>query len=246
MSEFFNLIDINTGVNNSILAQIFENNKNIPLKKKVIEKEFVSRKMFLDIDFPISFKNIEDFIKNTKSIPGDVQRDIRTFHDKNKLYGLIKNGNCKTLTYTWTPLKKSNNETIIRPVARNLYKTQKDREKFISDNNNKCQLCEISGKETRMSIDHWRAHSIYNIDDKKIAILLCEKCNNIHHNNDAVKCILNNKENIKYISNWVKLEKKICELGYFPNKTDKNTQNEIIKQITEYYLDINPSRANFW
>jgi hypothetical protein len=158
----------------------------------------------------------------------------------------LKNYEGMNILYTWTPKKKSELDTIVRPALRNIFKTELERDAFVQSKEDKCELCEISSKEERLAVDHWRAHSVYNIDEQGIAVLLCEKCNNIHHNYDASKCVVNNKDNIKYIKNWIKTEKKVREMGYLPNEDDLKTQYENIQKVTEYYETIQPLAPEFW
>lgn len=189
---------------------------------------------------------MEELVATLDYAPGDVQRQLRTFHDKFKRYGLVREGEGETIKYIWTPKKKSDLDTIIRPALRNIFKSDLERDAFIQSKEDKCELCGISSKEERLAVDHWRAHSVYNIDEQGIAVLLCETCNNIHHNYDASKCIVNNKNNIKYIKNWIKVEKRVREMGYLPNEEDLKTQGENIQKVIEYYETIQPIAPEFW
>ncbi len=86
-----------------------------------------------------------------------------------------------------------------------------------------------------MAVDHWRAHSIYNIDDVKIAVLLCEDCNNIHSNRDASRIMTKHKNDISVIQNWIKKEREIRDNGFEPNSEDKKAQDDNIKVIIDYW-----------
>ena len=116
-------------------------------------------------------------------------------------------------------------------VNRNIFRNEDDKKEFIRSRKNACEVC---GKcATRMAIDHWRAHSVYNIDDVKIAVLLCEKCNNIHHNRDASHLISTYSNDITVVKNWIKIEKRIRENGFHPNENDKEDQKMNIQTVKE-------------
>ena len=99
---------------------------------------------------------------------------------------------------------------------------------------------------SRMAVDHWRAHSVYNIDDPRIAVLLCETCNNIHHNYDAIKIPLKYKNDLQILKSWVKKEKEIRSYGFVPNEEDSKQQKEIIQQLVTHYNDLIPLPESFW
>lgn len=233
------------------LVDIFEENSYIWLKKREIEKIFALRVSFKDVKNLNDFSTIDELICAANFVPGDIQRDLRTFYDNFKKYGLEKKDKTKTqdLMYRWNPISIEKLNTIVNPVARQLFKNQKEIDTFLKNKNYTCEMCNISkfnNEVLRIAIDHWRAHSIYNIDDKNIAILLCEKCNNIHHNFDASKILLKYKDNIKIIKNWIHLEKKIQQLGFYPNKVDLECQKKVILEINEYHSCLNPLNSNFW
>ena len=58
-----------------------------------------------NIDFT-QISNLNQLLNNSNcNIPGDVQRDIRTFYKDNNRYGLEKKGIGVTLEYRWNPIK---------------------------------------------------------------------------------------------------------------------------------------------
>ena len=60
-------------------------------------------------------------------------------------------------------------------------------------------------KTARPCIDHWRAHSVYGevSDNKELAVLLCEKCNNIKKDKDSSYIPLTYKDDLKLIRDGV-------------------------------------------
>ena len=202
--KVYSLLDnCKKGTQKYILATIFEENKNKIIKKREIEKQLVLRYSLRNIEEQESLTK-QELIKRAEYVPGDIQRDLRLFYDKFKKYGLKKiDKDYETeLSYIWIPIDMDKLQDIIHPEARNIFKARYDSETFKKSKNYKCEMCSACKTDNdtlRMAIDHYRSHSIYNIDDKRIAVLLCEKCNNIHHNHDASKIALKYKENISII-----------------------------------------------
>jgi hypothetical protein len=239
------------GTQKGILALIFEDNIGEWLTKREVEKQLVLRWSFRNLNDIREFNDFNDLIKNAEHVPGDIQRDLRLFFDKFSKYGLEKKEKSKEngLSYRWNPIYKSELNDIISPAARNIFKTKEEQEKFFNEKCNKCEMCGKSKSENdvlRMAVDHWRAHSIYNIDNREIAVLLCEKCNNIHHNYDASKIASKYKSNINIVKNWVKKEKEIRKLGFAPNEEDLKTQKAVIAEITNHYESLNSINDDFW
>ena len=249
------------------IAEIFDTHQHIPISKREVEKRFAISEMFAKIKFPITFTSQQDAVDKLDNAPGDLQRQVRTFFDKFSRYGLHKQEKNKkdknkkdknkkakktqeqdddsdNVIYTFIPISKADSEAIVRPALRNIFKTDADRDGFIHSKGGKCQLCMAS--TDRLAIDHWRAHSVYNIDDPRIAVLLCEKCNNTHHNYDASHCIKKNKE-VPYLRNWIKIEKEIRGYGFQPNEVDLNTQRESIANVNDHYCQYGaPLPDSFW
>lgn len=201
---------------------------------------------------------LESLIKSSDDIPGDVQRDLRTFYTKYHRYGFQKKGKGKRIEYCWVPIRMSEMDTIFTPAMRNIFNTVEQRNDFIQSNNNTCEMCGANtlGKKNYsgikdiiticLAIDHWRAYIIYNIDDPGIAVLLCETCNNIHHNYDASKIALTYQSNLKIVKNWIGIEKRIREAGFPPNEEDRQEQENNVRLIIEHHRSINPIRNEFW
>jgi len=240
------------GTQKYILAQIFTENQNKCITKREVEKQLVLRWSLRHIDDDTKFTKNE-MISRATYVPGDIQRDLRLFYDKFNKYGLKKIEKNKSsnieLSYIWNPINIDKLENIIHPEARNIFKKDSEINTFLDSRNHTCEICGAckSDNETlRLAIDHWRAHSTYNIDNAKIAVLLCEKCNNIHHNHDASKIAVKYKDNISFIKKWVKKEKEIRSYGYMPNENDIKAQKENKQIIVEYYETYTPLPNDFW
>lgn len=193
-------------------------------KNKVNIDEILNAR--LKEDLGLELITVRDLIK-IGTIPGDVQKQIRNVAIYKEL--IKQDPNEKKIFYVLNDEEKK-----IKP-GRNIFKTQKEKESFVKSKDNKCEIC--SAEDNRMAIDHWRAYSVYNIDDKKIAVLLCETCNNIHHNVDASKILLKKKENLSVIENWISIESRIRKAGFYPNPEDMSSQIKNIKIVIEYIVE---------
>ena len=229
---------------NKIILEIFLNKPfGTKILKRDLEKEFSLRVMFPILEglgnLLINSSSEEEqksiLFNYAKQLPGDVQRTIRTFFTNYKDYGLKQYGNGQTLTYYWENITLEQFQRLRGEVVvpRNIFKTTKNKDDFLKKKNNKCEICESS---KRLAVDHWRAHSKYKIDNESIAVLLCEECNNIHHNCDASKLLKHKMRDCLCINNWIAIESKIREAGYVPNEEDKKTQINMINEVYEFWL----------
>jgi hypothetical protein len=235
LAQPFNIISTlyNTsraGTQDRILLNIFKKREyGTKIAKRLIEKEFGLTVALQNINVA-NITSIEDIVAQAENLPGDLQRQLRTFHDKYHKYGLGREGTGDSIRYFWNNMSNDEYNHIKGIVIpdRNIFKDNVTKQAFLDAHNNQCEICE--GK-TRLAVDHWRAYSVYGIDSEKIAVLLCETCNNIHHNYDASRIIKKHKHNIQFIKNWVKIETRIRENGFMPNATDAVDQNNAIDQV---------------
>lgn len=221
--------------NVSILLKIFMKREyTVEIPKRVIEKEFGLTLSLQKVNFD-GIATLEDLIREADFLPGDLQRDLRTFYMNFHKFGLRKKGDGKDIVYYWEPISIEEYNFIknINIPDRNIFKTDAEKREFVKTKNGKCEIC--FGNE-RLCIDHWRAYSVYQIDDPRIAVLLCERCNNIHHNLDASVILEKNRYNLQAIKNWISIEKRVRENGFAPNKEDAKQQNNMITETNNYYL----------
>jgi hypothetical protein len=240
--EEFNIIEIllNSIRENSqhkyFLNTFIRHGFNVRISKRQLEKEFGLQYAFKDVTIneanPIT--SINQLTDLAGYLPGDLQRTLRTFYDKYHDYGIQRDDSGDNIYYWWTPITRNEynwiNGTPI--VPRNIFNNDEERDAFVASKQGKCEICSST---TRLAIDHWRAHSVYKIDSPLIAVLLCEQCNNTHHNYDGSKIMIKKKENLQCVRNWFEIEKRICANGYPPNESDKKCQNENIEAVIHYY-----------
>jgi hypothetical protein len=218
------------GTQDQIILNIFKKREyGTKIAKRLIEKEFGLTLALQNVDIA-NITCLEDILAQAENLPGDLQRQLRTFHDKYHKYGLDREGTGDNIRYFWNDISRDeydyNRGVVV--AARNIFKDNTTKQAFIDAHNNQCEICE--GK-TRLAVDHWRAHSVYGVDSPQIAVLLCETCNNIHHNYDASRIIKKHKHNIQYIKNWIKIEKRIRDNGFMPTNSDADDQNKAIDQV---------------
>ena len=183
--------------------------------------------------------------------PGDVHRALKLFNAKMKKYGLCRSNRRCNPDYVWNPITVEEynqlNEVGGSDAARNIFKTETARDQFCESKKNKCEICGAEKGNVKLMVDHWRAHSVYNIDDEGIAVLLCETCNNVHHNIDASKLIVKYKDNSSVIANWVKIEDRVRKSGFMPNEKDISEQYVNIHIVNENQKKIGmPLTSEFW
>ena len=218
------------GTQDRILLNIFKKREYATrIPKRLIEKEFGLTLALQNVDIA-GITCLEDILAQAENLPGDLQRQLRTFHDKYHKYGLGREGTGDSIRYFWNNMSNDEYNHIKGIVIpdRNIFKDNVTKQAFLDAHNNQCEICE--GK-TRLAVDHWRAYSVYGVDSEQIAVLLCETCNNIHHNYDASRIIKKHKHNIHFIKNWIKIETRIRENGFMPNSTDADEQNKAIDQV---------------
>lgn len=203
------------------------------IAKKDLETWLAMLTCLKDIDpSNLQFDNYEDIMERCGNIPGDVARQLRTFYNKYTNNGIKQYKLNGKIYYEWDITEQSKNKEP--EVPRNIFKNTADREKFLKEKNNKCEICDSNN---RLAVDHWRAHSIYNIDNKDIAVLLCERCNNIHKNKDPSVLISKNKNNIDLLKRWINIECRIRQSGFLPNNEDVIKQKNTIKEINDYFIN---------
>ena len=189
-------------------------------------------------------KTVDEFIdwccKYDQFLPGDLQRQMRTFHEKYEKFGLQKIGESSNVKYVWKSELTDEDITLLMnddvKAPRNIFKTSKERKNFVKEKSAKCEMC---NSQRRLAVDHWRAHKIYNIDNKGLAVLLCEHCNNIHHDYDAIHILDHHlrKDNLTMdmVWKWIDIESNVRKEGFYPNAKDKDEQVKTIDKIINEY-----------
>ena len=211
---------------------------DVRIPKRQLEKELGIFHAFKDVAFsetnPITITSLQQLTDLAGLLPGDLQRTLRTFHDKYHRYGLERDGSGENISYWWTSMSKTEYDWTrgIPIVPRNIFTNDIERDAFVESRKSCCEIC---GSKERLAVDHWRAHSVYQVDSPLIAVLLCEQCNNTHHNYDASKLMVKKKENLQCVKNWIEIEKKIRLNGYLPNEIDQQSQNANIDIVFDYY-----------
>lgn len=247
--ELYNLLNGRHAINTQhyYFSQLFEDNIGEPISKRNVETymclKFISKKLTFPIlsanDLQMQYKNVQ--------VPGDLQRQLRTFYDIHKRHGLTQLGKRENIVYVWQPKLLSEIDTLVPYAARNIFKNEKDISGFISKRQNKCEITSIPDSKERLAIDHWRAHQIYNIDDPSIAVLVTETMNNIHHNYDASKIIHKFPNDLSIVKKWVEIECRVRQAGFPPNEEDQQMQTINIQYVNDFHIQLgNTISHEFW
>lgn len=232
--EFYNIKDDHN--KNSycyLIGEIFENNQNVSIKPKDLNREYLLNSLIIkceknnmDDKTLEYFKIIKKFIKEKNiSIPGDVQRNVRTFFNKHKNHGLEKKNN----EYIYNPILINNikNNDIAPRTFPNEFMLSK-----IKKIKGACEMCKDDS--TKLFGDHWRPHSIYNDSSNYNCIMLCEKCNNTKSNKYGSGIYIlykwfTTKGKCDFLyNNFIKIEERINKNGLYPNEEDKKSINNIL------------------
>jgi hypothetical protein len=248
-----------------IIADIFENKPNQIISSTDLNNEYSLRHLLnqcikkgMDDNSINEFKKIINFTTMNKiSLPGDVQRQPRTFLSKHKNHGLErfekeikenenenknkkkkKKKKKKGVFFKYTPILLNNikdDKMAARTFSNELMLKKCDKCK------NKCEMC--MKKNVKLYGDHWRPHSVYNDTRDSNCVMLCIECNNAKGNKngsgiDIVRKWFKEKGKWQTLyKNFLKIEKRINKAGLEPNNKDKASINEILVKLgyPEFY-----------
>lgn len=191
---------------NYLISEIFERNKDKVLTHGQITTEYGNK-----------WQQIKG------KLPGDLQRGLRTFFDKAKLYGVVKIGRNQ---YKYTPILK--NTTILCEKDKNRTFTTRIRNKIIEKFNRKCAYCKNDTKYVKEVIDHWIPHSDNGKTILDNGVLLCEQCNVTKKDKNPFFVPL------KIIQRTIEIDKNIKERS-IKNKLETIDEiDNIIKHLETY------------
>ncbi len=173
---------------NYLIAEFFEQNTN-----KIISAIEINTYWSLII------------LEKRKHLPGDVQRTLRNFYTKYKIYGIEK---INLRNYFYTP-QKLNTITYNNLTKRNF--KIKDKKDIYNSYNGLCGFCNTKLKFNNSLFDHLIPHSKNGNSDINNCILICENCNLIKKDKDAFKIIYNHAKRIEKIYNNKNIDIKNLE-----------------------------------
>lgn len=151
MSDVFDLIaKTRVGTQYRYIAEIFSSNIGQSVSSREVNTAWTFNYCFSQTNKPFNkedWKNISSyddinnalqktFLDNDVSLPGDIQRQLRTFNDKFGDYGLLCDQRGKTPIYTWEPKSMEELDKIVPPAARNIFKTKKESDAFVNKKKN--------------------------------------------------------------------------------------------------------------
>lgn len=231
-----------------IIAEIFENNPNKKISSTQLNNQYTLRyilnqciKKGMNDENVEKFKEIINFcVEKEITIPGDVQRQPRTFLKKHLNHGLerfeekikIKKKKKKKVFFRYTPIKLNsikNEKIATRSFSNDLILKKCDECK------NTCEMCMT--KNVKLYGDHWRPHSVYNDSRDDNCVMLCIECNNAKGNRngsgiDILRKWFEEKGEWRTLyRNFIKIEKRVNKSGLYPNDIDKKEINNILNNL---------------
>lgn len=229
----------------NMITELILNNPNKPIPKRGIEKIFTSHfsmKELSDEDIK-NIKSKNELIEKMGFIPGDVQRQVRSVVAdlKKKGYHITKTD--KDI-YLYEPEK--NAFAVPLNDQRHIFNDPNEKKAFIESHDGRCEFCGSKHSfENPHNIDHWRPYNRYHNSNQSNAVLLCEGCNQMHHDHDGSVLIkkLDAKHDSRKIENWIRIETRIRELGLYPNGDDIEYQERIVKKL---YNELNEIGINIF
>lgn len=166
---------------------------------------------------------IQRTIFNQISLPGDVQRTLRTFYENFGVYnGVIQSKQKDGLMYMYNP------KPDITKITRQRYFSKFVVQKALESCHNKCEVCDTIGTiNNPLQADHWRSHSEYHMHTKDISsnkncVMLCLKCNIIKSNHSSIVLV---KKRRCSIERWKNIDTRV---RIPPNQKEQKEIDEFI------------------
>jgi len=219
-----------------IIAQIFEDNPNIWISSIEINTNFCLKWIYNQIirqKLPLNIGDLLNLNINDLSIkiPGDIQRQLRTFYNLHGHHGIEQTMINGTPHYRFDPNIIHIN---INYEPRNM--PSESRNEVLEINNRICESCQQLTDQNiahlRPCGDHWRSWDKYrgfpNISTIGNCVLLCSTCNNIKSNRSGIHLVRKGKCTME---RWKEIEKRITNNGFPPNTEEHNEIQLILTQI---------------
>jgi len=216
-----------------LIADIFEKNPNIRLSSKQICTAYSLQWLMNQCNEKSLTTDIAELLKLditqlNVEMPGDVQRQLRTFHDHHGHHGITQTFEGATPYYIYDP---SIIHCTIKFQPRSF--ANDDIKMIRYRNNNRCECCGIPTDEKIPRIkpcaDHWRSwsryHLVSNISSEGNCVLLCQTCNISKSNKPGIHLV---RKGICSLITWQAIEDRITRNGFPPNE-EETTEIENIR-----------------
>jgi len=165
------------------------------------------------------------------SLPGDVQRQLRSFHDAHGHHGVEQKFIGPSPYYKYDPsIIHSIDDAETRFMGGNDIQEVRDR------TNSVCECCGIPTDDDIPRIkacgDHWRSWSRYrhvpNISSVGNCVLLCQTCNIIKSNRSGIHLVRKNKCSLE---KWQEIEDRITANGFPPSDEESSAIESIRREL---------------
>lgn len=220
--------DHNEGTQQRIIANIFWEKPYCEITSREVQTLYGLR--HLEAQTGITNPTISEILAAGAVLPGDLQRNMRSFYKAHKNHGLTEKNNesKRNMTYIFKPKLISEITPEVKD-CRNYSKKVSD--ELMKKHNGCCEFCGI--KKIRMAIDHWRPYDHTGVTDVRGAVLLCEQCNNIKSSRSAIH-LVHPKHYPQWYSRYVAIEKRITEAGFPPSNEEQKENNCVMILLQEW------------
>ena len=216
------------GTQARIIAEIFWERQGEEISSRELQTQYGLR--YLEAQTGIANPTILEILGTGAILPGDLQRQVRTFYKTHRNNGLIeKNPESKrNMIYIFKPKLISE----ITPQVRDTRCYSRE----VSDNlmrkhNGCCEFCHK--RSLRMAIDHWRPYDNTGVTDPRGAVLLCEQCNNIKSSRSAIH-LVHPTHHPEWYSRYAAIEKRITDAGFPPSPLEQQEIQNTMSLLEEW------------
>ena len=209
------------------IAKIFETYPEQWISGNSINTKYVGMVFFMQgQQFGYSDAKTSEIINDPRfAIPGDVQRQLRTFYDTHNKNGISFRftGKGKSKEYYFEPSA----EVVTLTKPKRMF-TDEVKDIVRERCSNKCECC--GNTEYEMCSDHWRSYHHYyeeypNITTEGNCVWLCETCNIIKKDRSAIHLVRKGKCSMDV---YETIEARITENG-FPISEEELADNELVR-----------------
>ncbi len=221
------------GTQGRIIADIFWERQGEEITSRQLQTQYGLR--WLAMQTGVANPTISEILAADAILPGDLQRQVRTFWKTHENHGLTEKDpeNKRNMTYIFNPKLISE----ITPEVKDCRCYSKE----VSDNlmekhKGCCEFC--SEKSLRMAIDHWRPYDNTGVTDARGAVLLCERCNNIKSSRSAIHLVTPNKHYPQWFSRSAAIEKRVTDAGFPPSNKEQKEITRVMNLLEQWKAEL--------
>lgn len=212
------------------IAKIFEQYPNKWISGQEINTKYVLMQLYHQAHQKGIAPTLEALMEHTAtiSVPGDVQRQLRTFYDKHSKNGLEfkYTGQGHSKVYCFNP-----DAEVVEVTKPPRMFDDAIKGAVIARTKNKCEVCDNT--EERMCGDHWRAYNHYheeypNISTEGNCVWLCETCNIIKKDRSAIHLVRKGRCSMERFQT---IDDRITGNGFARNTHEQADINSVLQKM---------------